>query len=184
MQLRTLVTEFDWNPAGDKIIGHIGDGKWALLDANGQIIQMLDSIRGHHYPLWSPDGEHIVFSGYTNEGSFNYLYDVANQHIEQIPVKLSSLVKCWADNDHLFTATSDGDLVKLNIYTHQVVEILKPACFNKAYVPESVSSDGRYLLCGYSINEETAPGSPLLNRYTKLVVMNLDGSNEREIVVE
>jgi hypothetical protein len=183
-QLETLVTEFDWHPSGDQIIGLTIDDKWALLNADGQIIQFLDSIRGHNNPLWSPDAAHIVFSGFTNEGSFNYLYEVANQQIQQIPVKLSNLLKCWADNDHLYTATSAGDLVKLNIHTYQVVEVLKPACVNKTYVPTSHSNDGQHLLCGYNLFEEITPGSPLLNRYTKLVVMNLDGSNEREIVVE
>lgn len=183
-QLEPLVTEFDWHPSGDQIIGLTIDDRWALLNADGQIIQFLDSIQGHTKPLWSPDGAHIVFSGFTNEGSFNYLYEVATQQIQQIPVKLSNLLKCWADNDHLYTATSAGDLVKLNIHTHQVVEILKPACVNKAYVPTMRSQDGQYLFSWLDFYEEIAPGSPLLNRYTKLVVMNLDGSNEREIVVE
>ncbi|GAB4403828.1 MAG: hypothetical protein OHK0039_03470 [Bacteroidia bacterium] len=64
------------------------------------------------------------------------------------------------------------------------MEVLKPACVNKAYVPTMRSQDGQYLFAWLDFYEEIAPVSPLLNRYTKLVVMNLDGSNEREIVVE
>jgi dipeptidyl aminopeptidase/acylaminoacyl peptidase len=183
-QLATLITDFDWHPSGQSMIGHIGEGKWALLDEDGQMIQMLDSIQGHDTPRWSPDGTHIVFSGYTDEGAFNYLYETATQQINQIPIKLSNQVKCWADNDHLFTATSDGDLVRLNIHTHQIVAVLKPSCKNKAYVPTSLSSDGQYLFAWLELFKESQPGSSILNRYTKLVVMDIDGGNEREIVLD
>lgn len=182
-QLATRMSHFDWHPSGQSMIGHIGDGEWALLDEDGQMIQLLDSIRGHRNPLWSPDGAYIVFSGYTDEGAFNYLYEVATQQINQIPIKLSNQVKCWADNDHLLTATSDGDLVRLNIHTHQI-SVHKPNCKNKTYIPTSVSADGQHIFAWLDFYEESQPGSPILNRYTKLVVMDIDGGNEREIVLD
>jgi len=183
-QLETPMIDFDWHPSGQQMVGKTLEDRWALLDDDGQLIQMLDSIQGHRNPRWSPDGEHISFNGFTNFGSFVYLYNVSNQQINQIPVSLKFGYSFWVDNDHLLVPHQSGDLVKLNIHTQQIVEVIKPACVNKDYAASSLSQDGQFLLCGYSINEESTPGSSLLNRYTKLIVMNLDGSNEREIVVE
>lgn len=183
-QLATPMIDFDWHPSGQQMVGLTINDEWALLNANGQLIQILDSIRGHHSPKWSPDGAHIAFRGFTNFGSFVYLYHVPSQQINQIPVPLKVGHHFWVDDDHLLVSHESGDLVKMNIHTQQIVEVIKPACVNKDYFASSLSQDGQFLLCGYSINEESTPGSSLLNRYTKLVVMNLDGSNDREIVVE
>ncbi|GAB4403821.1 MAG: hypothetical protein OHK0039_03460 [Bacteroidia bacterium] len=77
-----------------------------------------------------------------------------------------------------------GNMVKINIHTHQIVNVLEPFCVNILYIPYSMSKDGQYLFCGYNLFEESIPGSSILNSHTKLVVMDIDGGNRREIVVE
>jgi len=183
-KLAEVITDFDWHPSGEKMIGLTLSNKWALLDANGQIIQMLDSINGHRHPLWSPNGEHIAFNGYHSSGSFVYLYNVSSQQIDEIPIPLKVGYHFWLDEDHLLVSHKSGDLVSLNIHTQQIVDVVQPTCVNKSYFASDINQDGKYLLCTYDIFEESTPGSSLLNRYTKLVVMNMDGSNVREIVVD
>lgn len=185
-QLSNYFFPADWHPAGDRILGKMLDGNWAIFNTDGQLLQTLPSIRNYECPRWSPNGKYLAIQGAEDHVAYVYLFELATEQIEQIPVPTSASWHFWVDNDHLLIQDKNhtGNIVKMNIHTHQVVNTIQPYCVNTSYVPYSLSPDGQFLFCGYNIFEESTPGSSLLNRYTKLVVMNLDGSNEREIVVE
>lgn len=186
IQLANFFIPIDWHPSGHQIIGRMVDGNWAIVDAEGQLLQVLSSIKNYEALRWSPDGTYLAMQGAENDIAYVYLYEVATGQIEKIPVPTSATWHLWVDNDHMLIRDKayTGNIVKINIHTHQIVNVLEPFCANVIYFPQSISTDGQYLLSGYNLFEESIPGSSILNRYTKLVVMDIDGGNRREIVVE
>jgi len=184
-QLANYLYQFHWHPSGHQIVGRMVDGNWGILDTKGHLLQVLSSIKNYDGLQWTPDGTYLSMLGAENNTSHIYLYEFATGQIEKIPIPASS-GPLWVDNDHFLVQDKayTGSIVKVNIHSHQVVHVLQPRCVNIIYYPYSISKDGRYLLCGYNLFEESIPGSSILNSYTKLVVMDIDGGNRREIVVE
>jgi hypothetical protein len=183
-QLANYLYQFSWHPSGHQIIGRMVDGSRAIVDAQGQLLQILPSLKGYGTGLWSPDGDYIsLIGGDGNNIRYLYLYEVATGQIEKI-VPASSSYHHWLDEHHLLIHDQTGSIIKFHIHSHQIVSNLIPSCVNLRYVPNSLSTDGQYLFCGYNLFEESIPGSSILNSYTKLVVMDIDGGNRREIVVE
>ncbi|GAB4403816.1 MAG: hypothetical protein OHK0039_03450 [Bacteroidia bacterium] len=62
-QLANYLYQFDWHPLGRQIVGRMVDGNWGILDAEGQLLQVLSSIKNYEGLRWSPDGAYLAMQG-------------------------------------------------------------------------------------------------------------------------
>jgi eukaryotic-like serine/threonine-protein kinase len=79
-----------WSPDGQRIAFYSDrTGAYEIwsIGRDGSGLQQLTRSQGAHYPVWSPDGERMVYSTHV-PGNFAYIFDVGRPWDQQTPVAL------------------------------------------------------------------------------------------------
>ncbi|MCW5908960.1 MAG: hypothetical protein KIS94_13935 [Chitinophagales bacterium] len=175
----------EWNYTGDKFVvkhqykkpGVKADTLMSFLLVYDEDGQPLDTLNAFAYPkCWQNQKGLLLVS----EGSSPFsVWDIFN-HSETVlhSLKGEDQNPFWSPDGNELYYTSKCGLSKIN-YASGKKNCLKTRCANESYNSICISSSSQKILC----MKEHLKAPNWYNQYysSKLVLMNLDGSNEKEI---
>lgn len=177
----------EWSPDGSKFICHLEDN--LILDEfiYDESAELIDTLPGTVFLLgsWSSDDKIVTLNGGRDDPNLHYSFidnvnwvqitdysgAIRNQRIEDI--------KWHPSSQDVFYTRWLGGLYKVNIQEkkeHLVVQ----GCDSKSYEFISISNDGEQILAE-RINATF--DNPVITQNSKIYVMNIDGSDEHEIIL-
>ncbi len=173
-----------WSPDGKFFLHYLVDGpslgKTVLMNEDGELIKQYKPDLGSSLNYsWSPDGNRFLLSFYSDIRIGNIEGELVDSFPDISPA-LSSLAWHPVGKD-IYWSDRSG-IYKTNLETRKTHPLLKRCESNKSYVVFSISPNMDQMI--FEQRYLTKTGNNLLLHDWFLVSLDMDGSNERKIMIE
>ncbi len=178
----TLHTYPDWNPDNTKFICNTFDNYTLIISQYAEVLDTLEEVY-YYRGAWSPNGKYIAASIYAGGLDVNDLETgeiIRFQSEYEVFAGNGGGIAWTPDSRYLIWCTSAG-IYKSDIETLSTEQI-KEACESLRYTKPSISSD--YELIVERVENNIDKNENTFFSKSSVTMMDLDGENERELLLK